>query len=104
MTKLGSCTFNTVLIKYLSTIHPNHRDGLLRGNLDTLDDDEAIFHNSPHEYYQNRPDKSDQEGVTYDSEQVKKNYWNNLSLAEFWSDYDIVYCKTDQDKSNLIKL
>ena len=97
-------TKSSVLIKYLSTIHPNHRDGLLKGNLDTIDDNEAIFHNSPHDYYQNRPERSDQEGVKFDSEQMDENYWNNLSLAEFWSDYDIVYSRANQDNSNLIRL
>ena len=40
-------------MKYLSSIHPNFRDGLLKGKLTDLDDDEPIFHNSPHEYYEN---------------------------------------------------
>ena len=97
-------TKSSVVIKYLSTIHPNHRDGLLKGNLDELDENDAIFHNSPHEYYVNRPRKSDQKGVQYEPEQMKKNYWENLTLAEFWSEYDIVYGKINQDRSNVLKL
>ena len=97
-------TKSSVVVKYLSTIHPHHRDGLLKGNIKELDPNEAIFHNSPHEYYENRPEESDQEGVKYWPEQLEKDYWKNLSLAEFWSDYDIVYRKTDADISNLIKL
>ena len=97
-------TKSSVVVKYLSTIHPNHRDGLLKGNIDQLDANETIFHNSPHEYYENRPEESDQPGVHYGPEQKVKDYWKNLSLAEFWSDYDIVYGRADQDRSNLIKL
>ena len=97
-------TKSSVVVKYLSTIHPNHRDGLLKGNLDELDTGESIFHNSPHEYYENRPEESDQKGIDYEPEQKKKGYWKNLSLAEFWSDYDIVYGRADEERSNLIKL
>ena len=44
-------TKSSVKVKYLSSIHPNFRDGLLKGKLTDLDDDEPIFHNSPHEYH-----------------------------------------------------
>ena len=84
-------TKSSVVVKYLSTIHPNHRDGLLKGNLEDLDENEAIFHNSPHEYYQHRPKRSDQPGVNYEPEQLKDDYWDKLTLAEFWSEFDIVY-------------
>ena len=47
-----SMTKSSVVVKYLSTIHPNHRDGLLKGNIDDLEDGESIFHKSPHEYWE----------------------------------------------------
>ena len=86
-------TKSSIAVKYLSTVHPNFRDGLLKGNIEDLDENESIFHNSPHDYYENRPDKSDEKDVTYDEEEVKENYWDNLVLAEFWSKYEIVYDK-----------
>ena len=64
-------TKSSVKLKYLSTIHPNFRDGLLKGKLEDLEDDESIFHNSPHEYYENRPKTSDEPGVDYDEEEKK---------------------------------
>ena len=97
-------TKSSVVVKYLSTIHPNFRDGLLKGNIDGLDASESIFHNSPHEYYENRPENSDEPGVHYEPEEMKKDYWTKMSLADFWSDYDIVYGKTDQDESKLKSL
>ena len=45
-------TKSSVKVKYLSTIHPNFRDGLLKRNIEDLEDDESIFHNSPHEYFE----------------------------------------------------
>ena len=43
-------TKSSIAVKYLSTVHPNNRDGLLKGNLEDLDENESIFHNSPHDY------------------------------------------------------
>ena len=66
-----SMTKSSVIVKYLSTVHPHFRDGLLKGNMENLDDTESIFHNSPHEYYENRPDESlDLEKIEYDSEEL----------------------------------
>jgi hypothetical protein len=85
-------TKSSVIVKYLSTVHPHFRDGLLKGNMANLDENESIFHNSPHQYYENRPDESsDQDMFEYDKEELLENYWNNLCLAEFWAKYDIVY-------------
>ena len=39
-----SMTKSSVIVKYLSTIHPNHRDGLLKGNMENLENNESIFH------------------------------------------------------------
>jgi hypothetical protein len=41
-------------VKYLNTSHPKHRDGLLKSNVRDLEADEAAFHSSPHQYYENR--------------------------------------------------
>ena len=37
---------SSIVVKYLSTIHPDFRDGLLKGNMEGLGDNESIFHNS----------------------------------------------------------
>ena len=37
-----SMTKSSVKVKYLSTIHPNFRDGLLRGNIEDLEENESI--------------------------------------------------------------
>ena len=100
-------TKSSVKIKYISTIHPNFRDGLLKGNIKNLDDNESIFHNSPHQYYENRPLESiNQEIIDYDDEELDDHYWEDLSLTEFWSKYDIMYeGKRKESKSkNLIPL
>ena len=38
-------------------MHPHYRDGLLKGDIENLEESESIFHFSPHQYYANRPDK-----------------------------------------------
>ena len=83
-------TKSSVKVKYLSTIHPHFRDGLLKGNIKELSENESIFHNSPHQYYENRPKESNEENVKYDTIEEQPDYWTNMSLAEFWSDYAIV--------------
>ena len=93
-------TKSSVKVKYLSTIHPHFRDGLLKGKLQDLDDDEPIFHNSPHEYFENRPDQSNEPKVIYDPKELVQDYWEDLSLTEFWSNYEIVYDKGAKTKCN----
>ena len=93
-------TKSSVKVKYLSTVHPNFRDGLLKGKIEELPDDESVFHNSPHEYYESRPDQSNDPDVKYDEEELVKDYWTNLSLAEFRSKYEIVYDKNARKKAN----
>ena len=34
-----------VKVKYLNTNHPGFRDGLLKENIDELDEDKFVFHN-----------------------------------------------------------
>ena len=63
-------TKSSVKIKYLSTVHPNFRNGLLKGKLKNLDDTESIFHNSPHQYNESRPLESiNQDIIQYDEEE-----------------------------------
>ena len=90
--------YSSVKVKYLSTSHPNCRDGLLKGNLETLNPGEPIFHNSPHEYYEDRPEESNESNVIYDKEELIEGYWTNLALTEFWSKYEVVYTKSNKTK------
>ena len=91
-------TKSSVKVKYLSTVHPHFRDGLLKGYLEDLDEDESIFHNSAYDYYENRPEQSDEPDVDYDKEEREEGYWDDLSSAEFWSKYEIIYDKNAKKK------
>ena len=86
-------TKSSVVVKYLSTVHPDFRDGLLKSNIEEIEDNESLFHNSASDYYQARPNESNEQNVIYNEMELADDYWENLSLAEFWSQYDIVYCK-----------
>ena len=97
-------TKSSVKVKFLSTIHPHFRDGLLKGNVESLSENDSIFHNSPHRYFEIRPFKSDEEYVTYDEIEKLPNYWENLSLAEFWSDYEIIYNKSLKPKNKYSRI
>ena len=83
-------TKSSVIVKFLSTVHPHFRDGLIKSDLENLDDDESIFHNSPHNYYEKR-ELECLEGIDYEEDECQPNYWQLLTLSEFRSDYDIVY-------------
>ena len=67
-------TKSSVKVKYLSTVHPHFRDGLLKGKIDELLEDDSVFHNSAHEYYENRPDQSIEPDVDYDQEELVEDY------------------------------
>jgi hypothetical protein len=97
-------TKSSVRVKYLSTIHPHFRDGLLKGKLDLIADDESIFHNSPHQYYENRPLASTEKWVKYEADEEKPGYWDTMSLTDFWSDYEIVYDKSAKSTSKETKV
>ena len=102
-------TRTSIKVKYVSTVHPHFRDGLLKGNIEDLKENESVFHLSAHQYYENRPEISnDLEYIKYDELELKKDYWKDLSLAEFWSNYEIAYGqkppKKGKIKSNLIPL
>ena len=92
-------TKSTVIVKYLSTLHPHFRDGLLKGDINSLDEGDSLFHFSAHQYYENRPMECI-EGIQYSPEEEEENYWENLTLAEFWSQYDIMYVSKKSKKSD----
>ena len=60
------------IVKYINASKPEKRDGLLKGNLDQLDENDNPFFNSLIDYYCARPHSC-----------------KDLSLAEFAADYDI---------------
>ena len=95
-------TYSSVAVKFLSTIHPHFRDGLVRANLEDLNEDESVFHTSLHQYYENRAMKCKSD-VNYEDFELKEGYWETLSLAEFWSLYDIVYGENKRDKSGKLQ-
>ena len=93
-------TKSSVIVKYLSTVHPHFRDGLLKSDLENLDDDEAIFHNSPHNYYEKR-ELDCLEGIDYEEDECQPNYWHMLTLSEFRSAYDLVYCHKTKNRKHI---
>ena len=46
---------SSVKVKYVNSCHPDKRDGLLKANLDNLEEGESPFHNNIFTYYENRP-------------------------------------------------
>ena len=64
-------------VKFLSTNHPDHRSGLLKGNIEELERNEDVFHMSSQDYYQKRP-----EGHSDGSD------WDLMSLAEFEAGFE----------------
>ena len=60
-------------VKYISTADKQHRDGLLKGNLDLLEEGESPFLNSLVDYYECRPDSLEA-----------------LTLADFCAHFEIV--------------
>ena len=79
------------VVKFIDTQHPERREGLLKSNLNELSEDEPIFHNSIHNYYELRP---------LDSEGEDK-YWSKICLADFVANYNLDYAKQTK---NSIKL
>ena len=58
-------------VKFISTNQPHMRDGLVKGNPNSLEENEPAFHLSPHQYYELRPDELE-----------------DLCLADFVANYD----------------
>ena len=86
-----SMTKFSEIVKFISTNHPNQREGLLKPNLDELGDDEPVFQNSLHDYYQDRPENKDDEDDEID--------WDNMTLAEFVANFNIYKTKPASEKS-----
>ena len=91
-------TYSSIIVKPLSTVHPHFRDGLLRSNLESLSENESVFHMSPHQYYESR-ELEVIPGVVYKEDEKVEGYWKQLTLAEFWSSYDLVYGGNKKDKN-----
>ena len=87
---LSMSKFSSV-VRFINTNHPDRRDGLLRADVDTLDENESVFHNSLHDYYQDRPFTSNIDEID----------WNNLTLAKFVASYNIVYTKSSSKEDNV---
>ena len=71
--------------KFINTLPPNKRDGLLKSNVDDLQQDESIFQRNIIEYYENRPDTLDE-----------------VTLAEFVSHYNLVVGKCSNVASDSV--
>ena len=95
-------TKSSIGVKYLSTIHPHFRDGLLRADIDSLEENESVFHKSPHQYFESRH-LDCIAGVKYSEIEKQKGYWTGLTLAEFWSSYDLVYGQNSKDEDGKFK-
>ena len=67
------------VIRFVNTNHPDRREGLLKPNLEELEEGEKIFYNSLHDYYQIRPFGNDDE------------LWDDMCLADFASNFNIAY-------------
>ena len=80
------------VVRFINTNHPDHREGLLKANLDDLEEGESVFHNSLHDYYQDRPINSVDDETD----------WENMTLSQFVSGYNI--SKSKPASSNAIKL
>ena len=91
-------TKSSIRVKYISTIHPHYRDGLLKVHIEDLEENESVFHMSPHQYYENRPTECIA-GVKYEDDEKEPGYWEKLTLSEFWSSYDIIYGENKKDKN-----
>ena len=80
------------VVRFINTNHPDHREGLLKANLDDLEEGESVFHNSLHDYYQDRPFNSADDEID----------WENMTLAQFVSGFNI--SKSKPASSHAIKL
>ena len=82
------------VVRFINTNHPDRRDGLLKSNIDELDEEESIFHNSLHDYYQIRPMEGECLGTT----------WNKVCLASFVANHNVVYKGRSTLGENMIQL
>ena len=87
-----SMTRFSSIVKFINTNHPDHREGLLKASMDDLEEGESIFHNSLHDYYQDRPKNTPDDDID----------WENMTLAEFVADFNI--SKSKPSSPNAIAL
>ena len=89
----------SVKVKYLNTSHPNHRDGLLRRDLENLNETDSVFHSSPHQYYEKRPqncnnneenyhDSNHTSGNDHSTNDANEIDWDKMSLADWWTNFE----------------
>ena len=76
------------VVRFINTNHPDHREGLLKSNLQDLEDGDSIFCNSLHDYYQARPRNS--KNSDFD--------WENMCLAEFVARFNVSKSKPSSKK------
>ena len=81
-------------VKFIATLHPNYRDGLLKANIEELGENESIFHKSIHQYYELRPFNVDDETEN----------WDEMTLSEFVANYEVIVNPGTRDRSKLIEL
>ena len=96
---------SSTVVKYVTTCHPNFRDGLLKSNIQDIDDKtESIFHDSPSIYYENRPINKpyyyEDEFIQTSKSMGEKTKQSNLdktwtSDSEYDDDYDKINVKND---------
>ena len=67
------------VVRFINTHHPDHREGLLKSNLQELDEGESIFCNSLHDYYQDRPKNSQNSEID----------WDGMCLADFVANFNV---------------
>ena len=91
------------VVRFINTNHPDRRDGLLKQNLDELEEEESIFHKSIHNYYEIRP----LEGKCLETIREGKPHdvtWNRLCLADFVANHNIAYKSTIKNEERVIEL
>ena len=75
-------TKSSIKVKFISTLHPNYRDGLLKANIEELHKDEPIFYKSLHQYYECRHLQCI-DGVSYKEDEKKMVTGNEYHLLSF---------------------
>ena len=89
---------SSVKVKYVNSCHPDKRDGLLKANLDNLEEGESPFHNNIFTYYENRPIlEIDNEAASLNWKEYGIQSWEEMCLADFVSCYDIIYGEKKQN-------